>query len=111
MQKARILKKICARIWVAITYYFMKKKWSAKEKSQIVLEGIKGRPVVDICATYGVSQSLYYTWRDKFFANVSDVFEVDKKNGKEQRILRENAKLKQSLAETILELKKIEEGW
>ncbi len=35
-----------------------------------------------------------------------DVFEVDKKNGKEQRILRENAKLKQSLAETILELKK-----
>jgi len=25
----------------------MKKKWSAKEKRQIVLEGIKGRPVVD----------------------------------------------------------------
>ena len=40
-----------------------------------------------------------------------DVFEVDKKNGKEQRILRENMRLKQSLAETILELKKIEEGW
>jgi transposase-like protein len=40
----------------------MKKKWSAKEKSQIVLEGIKGRPVVDICAAYGVSQSLYYAW-------------------------------------------------
>jgi len=37
----------------------MKKKWSAKEKSQIVIEGIKSRPVVDICATYGVSQSLY----------------------------------------------------
>ena len=89
----------------------MKKKWSAKENSQIIIEGIKGRPVVDICATYGVSQSLYYAWRDKFFANVSDVFEVDKKNGKEQRILRENIKLKQSLAETILELKKIEEGW
>ena len=57
----------------------MKKKWSAKEKSQIVLEGIKGRPVVDICATYGVSQSLYYAWRDKFFAHVCDVFEVDKR--------------------------------
>lgn len=89
----------------------MKKKWSAKEKSQIVLEGIKGRPVVDICTTYGVSQSLYYAWRDKFFANVSDVFEIDKKNGKEQRLLLENSKLKQSLAEAILELKKIEEGW
>jgi len=89
----------------------MKKKWSAKEKSLIVIEGLRGRAVVDICSTHGVSQSLYYTWRDKFFANVSDVFEVDKKNGKEQRILRENSRLKQSLAETILELKKIEEGW
>jgi transposase-like protein len=56
----------------------MKKKWSAKEKSQIVLEGIKGRPVVDICAAYGVSQSLYYAWRDKFFASVSDVLIVQK---------------------------------
>ena len=89
----------------------MKKKWSSKEKTRIILEGIKGRPVVDICAAYGVSQSLYYSWRDKFLSNVSDVFEADKRNSKEQRLLLENAKLKQSLAETILELKKIEEGW
>ncbi len=80
----------------------MKKKQSAKEKSLIALEGLRGRPVVDICTTRGVSQSLYYTWRDKFLANASDVFEVDKENGKEQRILRENMRLKQSLAETIL---------
>ncbi len=39
----------------------MKKKLSAKKKSLIVLEGIKSCPVVDICAAYGVSQSLYYT--------------------------------------------------
>lgn len=89
----------------------MKRNWSAKEKSLIVIEGLKGRPVVDICSAHGISQSLYYSWRDKFLANASDVFEVDKKNGKEQRILRENMRLKQSLAETILELKKIEEGW
>jgi transposase-like protein len=38
--------------------------------------------VVDICATYGVSQSLYYAWRDKFFGNVSDVFEADKRTVK-----------------------------
>ena len=57
----------------------MKKKWSAKEKSQIVLEGIKGHPVVDICAAYVVSQSLYYAWRDKFFANVSDVLRLIKR--------------------------------
>ncbi len=89
----------------------MKKKWSAEEKSLIVIEGLRGRPVVDICSIHGVSQSLYYRWRDQFLANIADVFEVDRKNSKEQRILRENLRLKQSLAETILELKKIEEGW
>ena len=49
----------------------MKKKQSAKEKDQIVLEGIKNWPVFDIYATYGVSQNLYYAWCDKFFVNVS----------------------------------------
>ncbi len=67
MQKARIFEKnLCKNLGYNFTHYFMKKKWSAKEKSQIVLEGVKGRPVVDICASYGVSQSLYYAWRDKF---------------------------------------------
>jgi hypothetical protein len=33
------------------------------------------------------------------------------KGGVHYRILRENLKLKQSLTETILELKKIEDGW
>ena len=89
----------------------MKRKFTSKQKSIIVIEGIKGRPVVDICADHAISQSLYYKWRDQFFANSDSVFEFDKKTNREQRLLRENNKLKQSLAETILELKKIEEGW
>lgn len=89
----------------------MKRKWSAKEKSLIVLEGLRGRAIVDICTDHGISQSLYYRWKEQLLGNISNVFEVDKKNSKEQRLLRENNKLKQSLAETILELKKIEEGW
>lgn len=41
---------------------------SPEEKLAIVLEGIKGDiSVSEICRKYGIAQSLYYKWRDKFF--------------------------------------------
>lgn len=43
-----------------------KRNWTTKEKSMIIIEGLKGRPVVDICNDYGLSQTLYYKWKDKF---------------------------------------------
>lgn len=65
MQKPANFEKIWALIQTKllrkITRKIMKKKWSAKEKSLIVLEGLCGRLAVDICTTYGVSQSLYYS--------------------------------------------------
>ncbi len=40
---------------------------STEEKLAIVLEGLKGQNnVSEICRKYGISQSLYYKWRDKF---------------------------------------------
>lgn len=40
---------------------------SPEEKMAIVLEGLKGEiPVVEICRKYGISQTMYYKWRDKF---------------------------------------------
>ncbi len=90
-----------------------KRNWTAKEKTTIVLEGLKGRPIVDICNDYGVSQTLYYKWKEKFLSNVQNIFEQNNssESSREQHLLRENNKLKQSLAEAFLELKKIEEGW
>ena len=40
---------------------------STEEKLAIVLEGLKGNSTVsEICRKYGISQSLYYKWRDRF---------------------------------------------
>jgi putative transposase len=40
---------------------------STEEKLAIVLEGLKEQSnVSEICRKYGISQSLYYKWRDKF---------------------------------------------
>ncbi len=43
------------------------RKWTAEEKLEIVLEGLREKkPVAEICREHQMSQTLYYRWRDKF---------------------------------------------
>ena len=43
------------------------RSWTAKQKLEIVLAGLKGdRSVRDVCREHGISETLYYGWRDKF---------------------------------------------
>lgn len=87
-----------------------KRKWSSQEKWLIVLEGIKGhRKVADICTDHGIAQSQYYTWRDQFLSEGPKVFEHGKIDKKQERLARENAKLKRLVGELTLELKKNDE--
>lgn len=37
-----------------------RRQWDSKAKAKIVLEGLKGRSVVDICTEYAISKSMYY---------------------------------------------------
>jgi transposase len=46
-----------------------RRKWDAKTKAIIVLEGLKGKPVAEICTEHQLSQSQYYQWRDQFLAH------------------------------------------
>jgi len=41
------------------------KRWSVDEKLAIVMEGLRGAKVKDICAKYGVAETQYYRWRDE----------------------------------------------
>ena len=44
------------------------RSWTAKQKLETVLAGLKGdRSVRDVCREHGVSETLYYGWRDKLF--------------------------------------------
>ena len=83
-----------------------RKQWSSLDKVGIVLDGLKGRPVADLCISYGISQSMYYKWRDQFLANASKAFEVNQISRKEERLLQENKRLKGVVGELTLELKK-----
>jgi transposase-like protein len=74
-----------------------------------VLEGLKGRPIGELCAEHEISQAQYYQWRDLFLANAARVFEPAGVTQRQGRLERENARLKALVGELALELKKSEE--
>ena len=83
------------------------KKWAPKEKLQIVLEGIKGKlSLGEVCAQHGISQTLYYRWRDQLLEQGSKIFENGGPSKTEERLRRENAELKRVVGELTMELKK-----
>ena len=86
-----------------------RKKWDSKTKWLIVLEGLKGRAVAEICAEYSLSQSQYYKWRDQFFAEGHKIFDQVKDNQKHLFLKKENDKLKSLVGELTYELKKSDE--
>jgi len=86
-----------------------KGKWDSKTKAIIIIEGLKGKPVVDICREYQISQAHYYRWRDKFLANMHQAFED--RTSREIILSRKVKELKQVVGDLTLELKKSETDW
>jgi transposase-like protein len=86
-----------------------RRKWDAKTKAMMVIEGLKGKPVAEICTEHQISQAQYYQWRDQFLAQAAKAFEVHEQSQREARLARENARLKTLVGELTLELKKSDE--
>ena len=36
------------------------KKWTSEEKLAVIMDGLRGRPVREICQEYGISEAQYY---------------------------------------------------
>jgi transposase-like protein len=83
-----------------------RRKWKPEQKALIVLEGLKGRPIGELCTEHEISQAQYYQWRDQFLANAAKAFEPASAPSRQGRRERENARLKSLVGELALELKK-----
>jgi transposase-like protein len=84
-----------------------RRKWAPKEKLRIVIEGLKGTvPLGELCANHGISQTLFYRWRDQLFDQGEKIFENGGPSKAEDRLRRENEKLKGMVGELTMELKK-----
>ena len=82
------------------------RRWTAEEKAKIVLQGLKGRAVAELCNEYQIHQQQYYRWREQFLENLDKVFETNKQNKKEERLKQEVQKLKAIIGDLTVELKK-----
>lgn len=84
-----------------------RRKWDPKTKAMIVVQGLKGKPVAEICLEHQISQTQYYQWRNHLLANVHQVYADNEKKG--ELLTRENARLRQIIGDLTVELKKTEE--
>ena len=84
-----------------------RKQWDPQTKANIVIQGIKGRAVSELCCEYGIAQSEYYRRREQFLQGMPLVFGDNKK--REQSLVRENDRLKRIIGDMTLELKKLNE--
>lgn len=89
-----------------------RRKWSSSQKLQIVLEGLKTTmPLAELCNRHQISQSQYYQWRDRLLHHGSKVFEQGGPQVEEERLRRDNQRLKALIGELTVELKKNDEVW
>jgi transposase-like protein len=88
-----------------------RRRWDSETKTKIVLEGLSGRPVSEICNEYGIHQNQYYIWRDKFLSEAHKAFDSKKDVGELDRLRRKNQELTQIIGSLTVELKKTEEDF
>lgn len=85
--------------------------WTSKKKLEVVLEGIKEKETVtEICRKHGISQSMYYEWRNTLFEKGEEALKYGGRSKqeaeKEKRILHLERKVGQLTLECDL-LKKL----
>ncbi len=86
-----------------------RRKWDSKTKAKVVLSGLSGMSVSEVCNKYQISQNQYYLWRDKFLSESYRAFENNGNINKEDRLKKRITHLEQTLGAVTFELKKLEE--
>ena len=88
-----------------------RRRWDSKTKTKIVLEGLSGRPVSEICNEYGIHQNQFYIWRDKFLSEAHKAFDSKKDSCELELLCKKNKELIQIIGSLNVELKKTEEDF
>ena len=81
------------------------RSWTAKQKIEIVLAGLRGdRTVKEVCREHEISETLYYSWRDKLLEGGREALAgKDERNG-EKELRRKIRELERALGRKTYEL-------
>ena len=85
-----------------------RRRFSAEEKIRIVLEGLRGEEsIATLCRREGIVTNLYYRWSKEFLEAGKTQLQGDIRreatSDEVSSLRKENARLKELVAETILE--------
>jgi transposase len=91
------------------------RKFTAKQKAEIVLAGIRGdRSVKDVCREHEIAETLYYQWREKLLQGGQAALAGRDQRQGEKQLRRKVAELERALGRKTYELEiagKLSAGW
>ena len=92
-----------------------RRRFSAEDKIQIVVEGLRGEiPITELCRKEGIQPSMCYTWSKAFLEAGKNGLTRDTKGdattGEVRRLKEENEALKKAVAETVLENQRLKKS-
>ena len=89
--------------------------WTAQQKLEIVLAGLRGdRPAREVCRQAGISEALYYQWRERLFEGGLAALAGKEERRGERELRRKIAQLERALGRKTYELEiagKALAGW
>lgn len=85
--------------------------WSAQEKLDIVLKGLKGeRTIRELCSAHGISEPTYYNWRRQFLDGAKSGLR-DSTYPKKQVIKQRIRDVERMIGRVVLESNLLEESF
>ena len=92
-----------------------RRRFSAEEKIRIVIEGLRGEEsIASLCRREGIASNLYYCWSKEFLeAGKKRLLGDAQREATSNEVLglrKENARLKELVAETLLENRLLKEA-
>jgi transposase-like protein len=81
------------------------RSWTAQQKLEIVLAGLRGgRPTREVCREHGISETLYYSWREKLLEGGRESLAGKEERQGERDLRRKVAELERALGRKTYEL-------
>ncbi|MCA1698884.1 MAG: transposase [Actinobacteria bacterium] len=81
------------------------RSWSAQQKIEIVLAGLRGdRSVKELCREHEIAETLFYSWRDKLLEGGRQALAGKEERGGEKELRRRVRELERTLGRKTYEL-------
>ena len=80
------------------------RSWTAQQKIEIVLAGMRDRSVREVCCEHAISETLYYGWRDQLLEAGRERFAGKEERQGERELRRKVAELERALGRKTYEL-------